>query len=475
MDNVIDTVEILSKTVSLCPECMTRIPARRVARGDQVWLEKTCPEHGEFQTKIWQGVSSFQNWVRPKIPGVINIPYTEVKRGCPFDCGLCPSHRQHTCTAVIEVTQRCNLQCTFCFADAGSNSVDPDQETVRSWFQSLLNAGGPYNVQISGGEPTMRDDLPELVAMGRAMGFHFIQLNTNGLRLSWDRNYLEALKQAGLDSIFLQFDGTEPEIHRYMRGGDILAQKLKTIQQCGELGIGVVLVPTVVPGVNDHNLGEIIDLAMENMPAVKGVHFQPASYFGRIPHAPSDQQRITLPEVMTKIEEQTNGRIQTGNFRPSGCENAMCSFQGHFILMPEDQIKATTKHEPEKSCCAPPEHAVEGAKKAREFVSTHWSAAKPENKSQGCGCNSGSCDEPSSQPDTTDFAPDSLDLFLERAKTYSLTITGMAFMDAWNFDLERVMDCCIHTVAPDGKIIPFCAYNVSDTSGRSLYRGRTAD
>jgi uncharacterized radical SAM superfamily Fe-S cluster-containing enzyme len=367
------------------------------------------------------------------------------------------------------------LQCTFCFADAGGNSVDPDQETVRGWFQSLLNAGGPYNVQISGGEPTMRDDLPELVAMGREMGFHFIQLNTNGLRLSWDRNYLEALKQAGLDSIFLQFDGTEPEIHRYMRGGDILAQKLKTIQQCGELGIGVVLVPTVVPGVNDHNLGGIIDLALENMPAIKGVHFQPASYFGRIPHAPSDQQRITLPEVMTKIEEQTQGRIQTGNFRPSGCENAMCSFQGHFILMPEDKIKATTKHEPEKSCCAPPEHAVEGAKKAREFVSTHWSAAKPENKSQGCGCNSGSCDEPSSQPDTIDFAPDSLDLFLERAKTYSLTITGMAFMDAWNFDLERVMDCCIHTVAPDGKIIPFCAYNVTDTMGRSLYRGRTAD
>ncbi len=464
---------LLSKTVSLCPECLRRIPAKRIARGDTVYMEKTCPEHGAFRTKIWQGLPTFTTWVRPKIPGKIQHPYTEVKRGCPYDCGLCPSHRQHTCTAVIEVTQRCNLHCTFCFADAGGESQDPDLETVRSYFQSLLDGGGTPNVQISGGEPTMRDDLPEIVAMGHEMGFPFIQLNTNGLRLSRDRRYLEALRAAGLDSIFLQFDGTEPEIFRKMRGGDYLSQKLDTIRQCGELGIGVVLVPTVVPGVNDHNIGSLIQLALEWMPAVKGVHFQPASYFGRVPHAPTDEERITLPEVLQRMEEQTAGLIKMENFRPSGCENAMCSFHGNFILMAKDEVMAITKHDPAKACCAPPEEAVTGAKKAREFVSTHWAVTG--SATDGCGCF-GSCDSDAEYGanEGAGAEPGSLDFFLERARSYSLTISGMAFMDAWNFDLERIMDCCIHTVAPDGKVIPFCAYNVTDRNGNSLYRGQVA-
>lgn len=485
---------LLSTTASICPECMERIPAHRVARGDTVFLEKSCPEHGFFRTKIWQGLPSFETWVRPKVPGTINNPFTEVKRGCPYDCGLCSAHRQHTCTAIIEVTGRCNLHCTFCFADAGGNSADPDLDQIKSWFQSLLNTGGPYNVQISGGEPTVRNDLPEIVALGRSMGFNFLQLNTNGLRLGRDPKFLEALKQAGLNSLFLQFDGTEPEIYRKLRGGDFLATKLETIRRCGELGIGVVLVPTVVPGVNDHNLGSIIDLALANLPTVRGVHFQPTSYFGRIPQTPTDEMRITLSEVIGRIAQQTNGRIKMENFRPSGCENALCSFHGNFILMPDGDLMGTSKHESAKSCCSPPELAVEGAKKAREFVAVHWSGSAPSAAEQGCGCN-GSCSEPTGRvplpllqtdqdcgcngscSDPSGRVPDapvqlgSLDLFLERARTHSLTISAMAFMDAWNFDLERLMDCCIHTVAPDGKLIPFCAYNVTDKTGRSLYRG----
>lgn len=466
-----DTGVLLSKTVSLCPDCLKRIPAKRVAHGETVFLEKTCSEHGTFRTKIWQGQPTFETWVRPKIPSTINVPFTEVKKGCPFDCGLCPAHRQHTCTAVIEVTERCNLRCTFCFADAGKNSNDPDKDLVRSWFQSLLDAGGPYNVQLSGGEPTMRDDLPELVALGREMGFGFIQLNTNGLRLAREPEYLKALKQAGLASVFLQFDGTEPDIHRKLRGGDFLEAKLETIRRCGELGIGVVLVPTVVPGINDHNLGSIVNLALKNLPAVRGVHFQPVSYFGRIPNTPSDEQRITLPEVIERLEQQTEGRIKSENFRPSGCENAMCSFQGNFILLTDDSIMATSKHEPAKSCCTPPERAEVGARRTREFVSSHWSGREPDRIESGC-CSGGSCSIELQAPSAESLVElDSMDLFLERARTHTLTISGMAFMDAWNVDLERLMDCCIHTVAPDGKLIPFCAYNLTDKMGRSIYRG----
>lgn len=183
-------------------------------------MEKDCPEHGSFSVPVWRGRPLFQSWVRPKIPADIKVPLTRVERGCPFDCGLCPDHRQHTCTAVLEVTGRCNLRCSFCFADSGEVTPDPDLETVRGWYQRLLDVGGPYNIQLSGGEPTMRDDLPELVSMGRDMGFGFIQLNTNGLRLSREPQFLEDLKQAGLASLFLQFDGTQEEIYRKLRGGD---------------------------------------------------------------------------------------------------------------------------------------------------------------------------------------------------------------------------------------------------------------
>lgn len=462
---------VLSQTESVCPDCLQKIPAYRVSEGELVFLEKTCPEHGVFRTKIWEGGPSFESWIRPKIPGVIRVPLTEVRHGCPFDCGLCSDHRQHTCTAVIEVTQRCNLHCTFCFADAGGKSVDPDQARIKTWYQRLLDTGGPCNVQISGGEPTLRTDLPEIIAMGHSMGFGFIQLNTNGLRLSRDRKLLNALKQAGLSSVFLQFDGTEPEIYQKLRGRDFLQDKLRVISMCGELGIGVVLVPTLVAGVNDHNLGSIIDFALENMPYVRGVHFQPASYFGRIPTSPSNDTRITLPEVMTRIEQQTNGRIKAANFRPPGCENALCSFHGNFILMPDRTLTATTRHEPALACCAPTERAEEGAQKAKEFVSNRWAAVEQEASESLCGCESG-CDSSQSSPPLIQL--DSIDQFLNRAKTHTLAVSAMAFQDAWNLDLERLRDCCIHTVAPDGNLIPFCAYNLTDSNGRYLYRGRTA-
>ncbi|TYO94602.1 hypothetical protein LX24_02259 [Desulfallas thermosapovorans DSM 6562] len=467
MKKMTEAGRVLAVTESLCPHCLAKIPARRVARGNHVYLEKECPEHGSFKVVIWRGEPSFESWSRPKIPAVINVPLTRVERGCPFDCGLCPDHRQHTCTAVLEVTGRCNLHCSFCFAGSGGGAArDPDPGVIRGWYRTLLDAGGPYNIQLSGGEPTMRDDLPGLVSMGRDMGFSFIQLNTNGLRLSREPRFFEELQRAGLASLFLQFDGTESEIYRKLRGRDLLADKLETIRLCGELGIGVILVPTVVPGVNDHNIGDIIDLALEHLPVVRGVHFQPVSYFGRYPQPPSDDMRITLPEVISNIARQTGGRIKVENFRPPGCENALCSFHGNFILMPGGTLMPTTRHETNQntSCCCTPELAVEGSRKSRKFVANHWSASRPVPVQKSCSCGGGGMEE--------FIRTDSMDLFLARAKTHTLCISGMAFQDVWNVDLERVKDCCIHTVSPAGKLIPFCAYNITDSQGRSIYRGR---
>lgn len=447
--------QILSITESVCPECLTRIPAERVQRGEDVVLRKTCPRHGTFETIIWRGSPAFTGWVRPKTPAYPQNPFTAVEAGCPYDCGLCPDHRQQTCTALLEVTQRCNLGCPVCFASSGSDAPpDPGHDVIKGWYRRLLEAGGPYNVQLSGGEPTLRDDLPEIVRMGRALGFDFIQVNTNGLRLAADPDYVAALADAGLASVFLQFDGTEDGIYRAIRGRDLFSRKLAAVEACARHNIGVILVPTVVPGVNLHNLGAIIDFALAHLPAVRGVHFQPVSYFGRYPQPPADADRVTIPEVIRALEHQTGGRLRAGHFQPPGCENALCSFHANYVLMSDGTLQTWGGESESRSCCCQPESAAEGAEKARAFVAQKWVAPQQAIPLQ-VGPSLGGWDA-----------------FLERARTHAFSVSGMAFQDAWTLDLERLRDCCIHTVGPDGRIIPFCAYNLTNREGQALYRGQ---
>jgi uncharacterized radical SAM superfamily Fe-S cluster-containing enzyme len=451
--------EILGHTESICPECLARIQAVRVRIGDDVYLDKTCPEHGHFHTVIWRGVPAFRSWVRPKTPSFPQNPTIAVNQGCPYDCGLCSDHCQHTCSVLMEVTQRCDLRCPVCFADAGSAQSDWSMAEITLWYERLLASGGPFNIQLSGGEPCLRDDLPEIIRLGRAYGFTFFQVNTNGLRLARDPGYLAQLKDAGLTTVFLQFDGTHDDIYRQIRGRDLLDQKKAAIAHCAEQGVGVVLVPTLVPGVNTRDIGDILRLALANMPAVRGVHFQPISYFGRYPHPPADAARITIPEVITEIEAQTGGLIRAGAFCPPGCENALCSFHGNFVLMPGGDLRAITRHDA-SACCCKPIVAAEGAARAREFVAENWSSPAPKKDASIFN----------QRPSLGEW-----DVFLERKRTHTFCVSGMAFQDAWTLDLERLRDCCIHVAGPDGKLVPFCAYNLTDRQGRSLYRGRVRE
>jgi 7,8-dihydro-6-hydroxymethylpterin dimethyltransferase len=444
---------IFAQTESLCPECLARIPAFKVAVGHDVYLDKTCPEHGDFRVVIWRGEPSYSGWARAKVPVHPHVPATEIEKGCPFDCGLCPEHRQQTCTALLEITERCDLRCSYCFAGSGSTShSDPDIETVKSWLEALLASGHPCNIQLSGGEPTLRDDLPEIVALGRAMGFRFIQLNTNGLRLARDPAFVERLKEAGLASVFLQFDGTDDEIYRALRGGPFLKAKLDAIHNCRDQELGVILVPTLVPYVNTNNIGDMIRFALENINVVRGVHFQPVSYFGRYPGPPSDAGRITLPELIRSLESQTSGLIRADSFAAPGCENALCSFHGNFVLMPDGDVTALTRYRP-SDAYSNPETAEDGAHRARNFVSEHWSPVRKTQSAKAC----------------TGLSLGEWDVLLERARTHMLCVSSMAFQDVWNVDLERLRDCCIHVVARDGKVIPFCAYNLTGSRGSFLY------
>lgn len=455
----------LPPTESVCPRCLKRIPASRVRKGADVYLTKTCPDHGSFTSIVWRGAPDYASWLEEKAPNHPVSSQTGIERGCPLDCGLCPEHCQQTCCALLEVTARCDLGCPVCFASSGEDvGPDPSLDTISGWYRLLRESTGTCNIQLSGGEPTMRDDLAEIITIGRDVGFSFFQLNTNGIRLGSEPGYALRLKEAGLKTVFLQFDGLDDRVYRILRGRALLEEKEAAITECAEAGLGVVLVPTLVPGVNVDEIGRIVDYAVRNLPAVRGVHFQPMSYFGRYPEAPRDEIRYTLPELMRDIDVQTAGRIPVDSFRPSGCEHTLCSFHGDYVLMGDGSVRPLAAPSAPKPCCDRTQR-TNPAERKRNYVARRWSLGESAGACCGPADGLGHAVVGAAAETVT-----SLDDFLDRLRDYSFTITAMAFQDVWNLDLERVRNCCLHVVGADDRIVPFCAYNLTDASGRPVHR-----
>lgn len=442
---------VLSRTQSVCPHCLKRINARYAVIDDRIYLKKTCAKHGDFSVLVWEGVTHWQNWQRRPANNQPPVCDQRVVLGCPYDCGLCSEHRQLTCCVLLEVTGQCNMNCPVCFASSGSQrQQDPDIQVIENWYDMLLRCGGPFNIQLSGGEPTMRDDLPDIIALGRRKGFSFFQLNTNGLRLAVDFDYLQSMQQAGLNTVFLQFDGIDSDSSRYLRGQDYTKQKLKAVENCQKAQVGVVLVPTVKKGVNDQQLGNILEFAEQHMPTIRGVHFQPMSYFGRYDELPDDNDRLTIPALLQMLEQQSGKKLCAGDFSPGNAEHALCSFHADYTIRGGKwQIKKST------AACG-----CGSSAKSREVVARQWSAA---NTDSYCGA-------PAQNYNTA-----SLDDFLDDLARHSMAISGMAFQDAWNLDLERLKRCYIHEVSPAKRLIPFCAYNLTAVSGEPLYRMRSEE
>ena len=450
--------KVLNTTRSLCPECLKRIPAWNVRRGDSVYLVKECPDHGRFSTVIWRGEPAYESWGYPRKSSGPGVCARQKDRGCPFDCGLCSEHHQEPCAVLLEVTSRCNLRCPVCFAKTdGTEGPDPGLEVIEGWYRALLRNGGPFNIQLSGGEPTLRDDLPEIIALGQTLGFSFIQINTNGIRLGNEPEYVKSLKAAGLGCVFLQFDGIDDSVYGRIRGKALLAQKEAAIRQCAEQGIGIVLAATLVPGINTSGIGALAEYALLQIPQVRGLHFQPIGYMGRYPGTPRDQDRFTLPEVIRALETQTNGRLRAEHFLPPAGENAHCSFHANIILLPDGSLKPWVT-DLSGYYQAKAEPGGDGSLRARNFMARQWTAPRGSPTHGGSSASTGT--------------PDTLDGLAARMRSHTLSISGMAFQDVWNLDLERLRDCHISILAPDRRVIPFCAYNLSSRTGRTLYRAQ---
>lgn len=447
---------IIGRTKSICPVCLKVIEADKVLEKDGVYLQKSCAEHGEFKTLIWEGSKeSYLEWNIENDSTEKPVAPKALEGECPESCGLCEEHLRKGCCVLLELTKRCNLNCPVCFASAGELGEDISLggvfledislEEIEAQYDHLMSHGGPFNIQLSGGEPTLRDDIPDIIRLGRKKGFTFFQLNTNGIRLAEDPEYLAKLSEAGLNTVFLQFDGVRDDVYRALRGRELLAVKQKAIENCKRAGIGVCLVPVIAPGINEDQVGKILDFAIERMPYVRGVHFQPISYFGRC-SIERPERPITIPRILKLIEEQTGGRMKVEDFAGGGAENPYCSFHGAFRLLADGSLKVLPKRS--GGCCC-----STTSDDSRIYVENQWKL---------------SLDMPPGEGKLSDTS--SLDSFLADIHKRTFTVSGMLFQDAYNLDIDRLKRCYILEMDTERGMVPFCAYNLTNLRGEYLYR-----
>ncbi len=421
---------VLRRTQSLCPDCLKRIEAEMIEKKGAVYMRKSCPDHGSWEVLVWEdSAENYLKWIEnggSARDRQCNSRTKPLSAGCPFDCGICSGHASDISTAALMTSNVCDVNCPICFTrDEGQGRYMPsNEELLRIAANYKDSYSAEHLIELCGGEPTVREDLPELCEGLGKLGFEHIQLNTNGIRIANDINFLKRLKEGGVSVVYLGFDGIDPEIYSRKYGRNLLDTKLQAIRNCAALKLAVVLVPVVIKGVNDNQLGDIIRIAKENMPAVKGVYFQPVSYFGRYPGTPADRDRITIPSVIRLLEEQTGGEISQNHINPGGSEHPLCSFGAFYMANRKGDLRAITK-------TAPRGVTEDSAQRIIDFNKKAWNWAE----------------------------------------TKSLTVGGMHFQDVWNIDLERLRQCRICILGEDESIIPLCAKYVTSTKGEKLYSG----
>ena len=446
-------------TRSLCPECKQLIDAQIHLKDNKVLMRKRCATHGWFEALVSSDADGYVNSLKYNKPGTIPLEFTtEVKDGCPYDCGLCPEHKQHVCLALIEVNTGCNLACPTCFANAGPGYNLTLEQVDFMLDQFVRTEGDPEVVQFSGGEPTLHPQLFDMIRMAKAKGIQHVMVNTNGRRIARDAEWARELG-ALQPMIYLQFDGLEDETYVKLRGEPLLAEKLQALDRLAELDLDTVLVAAVERDVNEHEVGRLVQFGLEH-PAVRGVNFQPVTHTGR--HLGFDPtNRVTIPEVIERIQDQTEGLFVKSDFVPvpcchPGCQSITYAYveDGQVTPLPrvlnvDDYLDYITNRTWPDTTLEDVTNRVwpEAPGQVKEALEGLWSAtAVPGTESVAAKFTCASCN--------VDLSLSSHDL----AK-HIFAVSVKDFMDAYTFDVKKVMKCCVEIIAPDGRMIPFCAYN----------------
>ena len=436
----------LELTRSICPLCKRVIDAEVSAREGRVILRKRCPVHGEFEALVYSDADAYVAQQRFNKPGTIPLALqTETHDGCPLDCGICPAHKQHTCLGIIEVNSACNLDCPVCFADSGRHHPDQfslTREQVTRMLDAFVEAEGePEVIQFSGGEPTIHPEILEFVAMARERGIRIVMVNTNGIRLAREAGFAHQLARLG-GHVYLQFDGLEEATHLALRGRDLREIKERALDHCAAADLGVTLVAAVERGVNDHELGAIVRTGVEH-PAVSSVVFQPVTHSGR--HGVFDPlSRLTNADVIEAVARQLPEWFAPSDFVPVPCCFPTCRSMAYALVDDGRLVPFTRLFDIEEQLDylanrVTPDRALRGALE-RMFSSS----ATPGAERALLRCESCGIDLPRALRD------------LER-KVFM--VVAQDFQDAYTLNVRQLMKCCVAEIVPDGRLIPFCAYN----------------
>lgn len=469
--------KLVTRTRSICPECYQVLPADVLEIDGKIYIKKTCPKHGEFD-ELYFGDAEiyyrFASWLKDG-KGTGNPDVETARSVCPYNCGLCSSHLSHTGLANLVITNRCDLHCWYCFfyAEKAGYIYEPTLDQIREMALNL-RAERPVpgnSIQITGGEPTLRDDLPEIIRILKEVGVDHIQLNTNGIRLSRDFEYFKKIKEAGVSNLYMSFDGvtprTNPKNHWEVPG---------VLENARKLGVGIVLVPTVIKSVNDHELGDIIRFGFKNIDVVRAVNFQPVSLTGRMPKKEREKYRITIPDCIIRIEEQTNGEIPRDAWFPVPACTPLTNFIEALTRTPKYELSI-------HFACGAGTYVFKSGDKMvpiTEFVDVegliNYLRDKAEEIEMGRSrvwvgmkvlANISKFIRKEKQPEGMNLSRMLFDIIVRHDyksvgdwHRRSLFLGMMHFMDPYNHDEERLRRCDIHYLTPDGRIVPFCSFNV---------------
>lgn len=450
-------------TKSICPVCKVVVDGQVNIRENKVYLRKRCVEHGWFEALVYGDAQAYLNSGRFNKPGTIPLAFqTEVKDGCPSDCGLCPEHKQHACLGIIEVNTNCNLDCPICFADSGHQpdgySISP-QQCERMLDVFVEAEGEPEVVMFSGGEPTIHKHILDFVDLAQQRPIKAVNLNTNGIRLASDKRFVQALGQRNRPgnrvNIYLQFDGFDQRTHLEIRGKDLRERKQQALDNCAEAGLTVTLVAALERGLNEHEVGEIVRFGIEH-PAVRSVAFQPVTHSGR--HVEFDPlNRLTNPDVIELLAEQCSDWFRTSDFFPVPCCFPTCRSITYLLVdntgertdvvpiprlidLDDYMDYVTNRVVPDDGVRA----ALEKLWSASAFMGTDTIAGNLETTAAELECEACGIDLPEAAEDLGEKA---------------FMIVVQDFQDPYTLNVKQLMKCCVEEITPDGRMIPFCAYN----------------
>ena len=469
-------------TQSICPDCNMILDAEVFERDGKVFMTKTCPTHGECEELYFGSYEMYKKfstyWVDGKGAHAPNVMID--KCSCPNNCGLCTNHLSHSGLSNMIITNRCDLTCWYCFFYVkkgleGAYLYEPNMEQVRAMMKTL-KAEKPIagnSIQITGGEPMLRDDIAEIIKIMKEEGVDHVQLNTNGIKLAMSPDTMRQVRMAGVSNLYLSFDGVTPRTNP--KNHWEIPYTLESARKCG---MTVVFVPTVIKSINDHELGGIIRFAQKNLDVVHAVNFQPVSLTGRMGKKEREKYRITIPDCIERIDEQTNGEISKDGWFPVPSCMPMTNIIEAFSKKPKYELSihfacgaGTYVFEDMETKKLIPltsfvdikgvlEYFEEKADEIKSGANRYWAMLEVVRKLKQFV-------NKEKQPRGLDLAKMFSSILLKRNfdsvgswHVRSMFLGMMHFQDKYNEDLERLQRCDIHYLTPDLRIIPFCAFNV---------------